>query len=45
MTLRVASFAMFDGRNECDMSKVSKFCLEKYETCVSVHLILFAWLA
>ena len=34
---RVDNFAMVCGRNVCDMSKFSKFYIEKvYKTCMSV---------
>jgi len=37
--LRVDNFATVRGRKACDMSKVSKFCLQKkYETKMSVKL-------
>ena len=36
--LNVDNFAMVGGRKACYMSKVCKFCLEKYKTCTAVCL-------
>jgi len=36
--MRVDNFATFNGTKVCIMSKVSKFCLEKKRTCISMNL-------
>jgi len=36
--LNADNFAMVSVRKACNMSKICKFCLEKYKTCIAVRL-------